>query len=289
MNLKPSSIGFRPVVAFLLAFIASFTSACIVVPGASSNKTHGTTLYFPAEQSAGTIFLRPRKSPWNMPWTEFGPARGDTLIPEDMEVKLDISTGNGALNPLIHLNPGELAAFRAYPCRSDDNMLSSVARFKSLRELNIQSNLISDSGIAQIRDLRHLQILELWWCRNLTDNALASLQNIRDLRLLNLVGAKITDLGAKHLRNMRSLQVLWISETEAGDEFLKSLSSIHSLEELYARNTKISDGSVNQLGRMTSLKRLDISGSRVTPDGVHRLRSLLPSCVIICDSIPIEK
>jgi hypothetical protein len=75
-------------------------------------------LYFPADRSLGTLYIRDAEGSWDYPiswktWTEFAAARGEAAVPLGQDVRLDVSPEDAKdLSALASLAADDLSAAR---------------------------------------------------------------------------------------------------------------------------------------------------------------------------------
>lgn len=97
-------------------------------------------------------------------------------------------------------------------CTVGDVGMRSVARFKSLKRLDLAGCLITDEGLKEIGRCRPLEELRLGNTQ-VTDDGIRHLAALSSLRVLVLHNTFITDTGAAVLLNFRSLREVDLSET----------------------------------------------------------------------------
>jgi hypothetical protein len=144
----------------------------------------------------------------------------------------------------------------------DDGGLACVAELTQVERMSFfGSRGLSDAGVAHLKDLKNLTLLDL---RNesftatkpraprVTDAGLGHLAGLSKLEYLNLQGQHITDAGLKHLKGMPNLQTLSLSFPVITDEGLKHLEGLQQLRGLH------------------------LYGTRVTPAGRAALKAKLP-------------
>ncbi len=114
-----------------------------------------------------------------------------------------------------------------------------------------------------------------------TDEALASLTEIPALRWLSLQGTNLTDEMLRHVAPLTQLTRLHLERTGIGDAGLVHLAPLANLEYLNLYGTKVSDGGIEALGQLKSLKQLYVWQSQISDEGIARLKTLLPSAMIM--------
>jgi Leucine-rich repeat (LRR) protein len=119
----------------------------------------------------------------------------------------------------------------------------SLADCRALRELVLQSPLVSNVGIVGLERIATLEVLHLVYCLGIT--SVTSLRHCTALRELILDGTYVTDAG------------------------IAGLECIVTLTKLSLANTDIT--SVSSLRHSPSLRELDISNTAVTAAGIEGL------------------
>ena len=182
-----------------------------------------------------------------------------------------------------------------------------VAQLKQLNaplEMDVAGTLFSTAGIAQLKDVPGIQILDLELCGNITDNSLSELGALSNLKVLILAGTGITDSGLAHLKLLTNLAGLdlevcdqvtdaglihlqalkhlqWLSLKRSGfgpyffsDEALGHLEGLTRLQVLNLYGNRITDSGLDKLKSLTSLKDLDLNLTTVSDEGLAKLASL---------------
>jgi len=120
-----------------------------------------------------------------------------------------------------------------------DESVRPLAKMKSLRDLCLTNNAISDRGV------EYLQGLDLYILRlsetDVTDKCLDSLFGMKSLYALNLDVCNITDEGVEKLLKLRSLQALGLESTQVTFGALCKLANLHFLESLHVSFCGLSD------------------------------------------------
>ena len=290
---------------FLPYFMARRASHHSAQAAAIANGKNSATrvLYFPADRSLGTIFIRDARTDWVLTdvlndWQEFAEARGKIEIAAGKEARLDVSAeGAKDLSALASLSADDLRAILFLRSKADENCLKQVGRLTGLRYLRIQGDEVTDEGIAHCAGLRELISLtadltkvtdkglkvigRLSSLQNLqvaytmvSDQGLAELTELTSLQSLRLDRTAVTDAGMVHLQNLSELRRLSLSETAITDRGLEHLSKLANLEELELSSTAISDGGLATLKKIPGLKSLSLSGTEVTDAGLAEISGL---------------
>lgn len=151
---------------------------------------------------------------------------------------------------------------------SDEDLLylSRLPRFRSLDALTIESDSITDEGVASIcmfTDLRRLALTS----KNITDTAMLSLKPLKNLEAVILTGCSmITGRNLGCLCDLPNLSALSLELTDLSDDAIPELCKLRALNELRVEGTELSD------------------------EGLKRLTNCLPkTCSLFCRSIEGEQ
>ncbi len=139
-----------------------------------------------------------------------------------------------------------------------DDIMAAVGKFKSLRFLDLQNQLVTDVGIAHIRKLTLLE------------------------RLL-LSGTNVTDHGLRHLAHLNSLVELELDDTTISDAGLLNarIGDKHRLHTLSLLGTKVSNETLDLLRRLPKLDLLSCGLTGVTDDAVHEFKQSCPNVAVV--------
>jgi Leucine-rich repeat (LRR) protein len=152
-----------------------------------------------------------------------------------------------------------------------------LGKFKNLEALDLVYCPVSDEGLKQIGGLTKLRKLLLRDAL-ISDEGLASLKDLTNLEQLDLGGTRISDAGAIHLAGMTRLKKLSLQSAGITDEGLRKLADLKQLEELNLYGTKVSNASVDVFLGMQHLRMIDLRYSRMSRAGVDRLVAAVPRC-----------
>jgi len=122
--------------------------------------------------------------------------------------------------------------------------------YERVRQLSLAGPSVGDEDLRPLRDLRHLQVLELR-ATGVTDAGLVHLEGLTGLEGLRITDAPITDAGLARLRNLTAISALDL------------------------RHTQVTDAGLEHLRGMTELESLDVFGTQVTYAGLTRLEQEL--------------
>jgi hypothetical protein len=159
-----------------------------------------------------------------------------------------------------------------------DEHLVYVGELKSIKRLFLGKAVVTDAGLEHIKDLTHMEYLQMGGQQKITDKGLVNLKGMRSLNFLGLNNTPISDAGLVHLKDLRHLTTLQLNNTRVTDAGLEHLKGMSSLETLYLANLpRVSDAGLDHLKDLTGLKMLFLNGTPVTSAGIEKLRQTLKS------------
>lgn len=95
-----------------------------------------------------------------------------------------------------------------------DEHLKAIALIRPLTLLTLQDHEITDDGLALLASLENLSVLNVSYCRQLSDRSLQTVAKFQKLKRLEAKGVPFGDEGLKYLFNMPQLQELWLSNSK---------------------------------------------------------------------------
>ncbi len=169
-----------------------------------------------------------------------------------------------------------------WPMPYDHKMqiMDNVAKLKSLERFTASYLPVTDSDLAQIKDLKALQWLSVNDDLKLTDRGLSYIKGLTSLQNLDLCGTDVTDAGLSHINGLTSLQNLYLDRTHVTNLGLSYIKGLTSLQDLCLYGTHVTDAGLVQLKGLKALRHIDLQRTNVTNAGVADLRIALPNCQI---------
>jgi hypothetical protein len=182
-------------------------------------------------------------------------------LPDDLTIKLKKLTAEqakamAALEGNISVWPSDNGQLMVDFYAGGDSALESLRHLPDPDVLIIQSENVTDAGLAHLDGLRSLNALTLM-CDKITDAGLAHLVGLQGLKHLELQSLKITDAGLPHLQSLHSLEGLTLATggvTEAG---LKHLAPLKELRSLIVYRLPIDPATVKVVGTLGGPTILD--------------------------------
>ncbi|MEQ1831141.1 MAG: hypothetical protein ABL921_34665 [Pirellula sp.] len=78
------------------------------------------------------------------------------------------------------------------------------------------------------------------------------------------------------LAKMDEVKTLILSLSDVSDTEIARLKSIRGLKHLWLTNTRVTDACIDHLGEIEDLETIILGGTSITPQGIERLRSMMP-------------
>jgi hypothetical protein len=180
--------------------------------------------------------------------------------------------------------------------------LAAIGKFSDLGYLALSDSPdITDEGLKSLK-LPRLGIVELMNVPQVTDQGIANLAGCTSLKHLRFVSRKVSgtgfgdwagkvpvetlDLsneaidaqGAAGIARLDSLKSLrCVNCPRVDDAFIERLAPLKNLEQLVLAGSGVTDASIPHLERMKSLKTLGVNNAKLTPEGLAKLKTLLPN------------
>lgn len=148
-----------------------------------------------------------------------------------------------------------------------DSDLLKIASMRDVRVLDLSHTRVTDIGFQQLKPLKTVTKVNLYYAEQIGDGALAAMREWKQLREVNLRGTKVTDAGLAHLAGLpiESLDVGFSLFTDGGfDHFV----NLPQLKKLAVGGNKVTDAGLNSLRLIPNLVELDVSGVQRTDSGL---------------------
>ena len=156
-----------------------------------------------------------------------------------------------------------------------DDDLPYVGPSEQVRQLCLGKTRVTADGMVHLRNLRHLEWLDVAGLPVGSDDLEWVGQN-RSLTQLMAERTLVDDRFGKTISELSRLAELDLSGTRIGDGALESIAQLSKLESLWISDTNVTDASVHFLSRLRRLELLDVSNTKMTRAGVEKLRRALP-------------
>src|SRR5450631_2739790 len=141
-----------------------------------------------------------------------------------------------------------------------DTGLRRLNRYSALSVLDLSLTHITDGGMQEIKNLRGIIDLSLYFAEYVTDEGVAAIKDWKRLKRLNLHGTKAGDTALEHIAGLTLLESLDVGSTLMTDVGLERLTSLTNLRALTMGGNELGDAGMQALRQMPDLTYLDLSG-----------------------------
>jgi len=161
-------------------------------------------------------------------------------------------------------------------CGVRDSHIASWSSLPSLKELNLDSSLVTDWSIAHLADnnvVPNLTSLD-FSDTNLTDLGMSHIPKFKKLSHLSMFYCEISNSGLRHLSSMPTLEVLNLDSRDISDDGLHHLCNLQNLKSLDIFSGRVTDIGCAHIAKIQSLQSLELCGGGVTNLGCAHLATL---------------
>jgi Leucine-rich repeat (LRR) protein len=149
-----------------------------------------------------------------------------------------------------------------------DTDLRRLNELPELAALDLSLTHITDQGMNEIKGLRGIVDLNLYFAEYITDEGVAAIKDWKKLKRLNLHGTKAGDNALEHVAGLTSLEWLNVGSTLMTDVGLERLTQLPNLKELTMGGNEMGDAGLQALRQMPGLTYLDLAGRQGTDKNV---------------------
>jgi internalin A len=149
-----------------------------------------------------------------------------------------------------------------------DTDLRRLAEYPELATLDLSLTHITDEGMAELKSLRNVTELNLYYAEYVTDAGVAAIEGWKKLKRLNLHGTKSSDTALEHIAGITTLESLDVGSTLMTDVGLERLGTLTNLKELTMGGNELGDAGLQALRQLPTLTYLDLSGRQGTDKNV---------------------
>jgi len=181
-------------------------------------------------------------------------ACGETQTNEDTQWITELG-GTVARNP-----QGQVTGVNLRGTWVTDTDLRRLNRYPALSVLDLSLTHITDGGMQEIKNLRGVTDLNLYFAEYVTDEGVAAIKDWKRLKHLNLHGTKAGDTALEHIAGLTLLESLDVGSTLMTDVGLERLTSLTNLRTLTMGGNELGDAGMQALRQMPNLTYLDLSG-----------------------------
>ncbi|MBM3982919.1 MAG: hypothetical protein FJ304_22135 [Planctomycetes bacterium] len=176
----------------------------------------------------------------------------------------------------------ELKELELIRAKLPDVALSHLADLKTLQNVILSGNPITDDGLAHLKGigLRHLAVDGT----GVTDSGLAALTSpggfqLNDLFQLWANDTRIGDATLERLGKPGPQKHIGLARTAVTDAGMKHLAGVAALD-FDLSGTGITDTGLAHLEQLGGIKTLNLTGTKVSAPGVKRLQTKFPQCQV---------
>jgi internalin A len=157
----------------------------------------------------------------------------------------------------------------------NDVEMMDLARLPSLERLDLSHTRITDEGLLLLKRAPKINDLNLYYAELITDQGITEIKDWKHLKRLNVRGTRISDGALEIVSHLTELEALDIANTSITDNGLDFLITLTGLKELSLGPRRLSNSLLEALRLLSTLTYLDLSGPRVTdrPDVVFGNRA----------------
>jgi hypothetical protein len=187
---------------------------------------------------------------------------------------------------------------------TDAQLISTLQDCPDVRVVNLEETQVTAQGVKQMVMLRPeligLNLNDL----ALNDDNIQVLMSLKKLHSLWLVHTEVGDRGVEMLSGLPTIEYLWMGNSAVTDEGIAHLVRLPSLYGLGLERTRvtarglrhlfssrlldlhldgvsINDEDIELLSGLGGLRLISLRDTGLTPNGIDRLREVLPGCTIL--------
>jgi len=161
-------------------------------------------------------------------------------------------------------------------CGVRDSHIASWSSLPSLKELNLDSCLVTDWAVAHLADnnvVPNLTSLD-FSDTDLTDLGMVHIPKFKKLSHLSMFYCGISNSGLRYLSSMFTLEALNLDSRDISDDGLHYLCKLQNLKSLDIFSGRITDVGCAHIAKIQSLQSLELCGGGVTNLGCAHLATL---------------
>ncbi len=232
-------------------------------------------------------------------------ARGPRDVPFDANIKITVS-GDATQYPAIlkRFQHGDLKHFESKSIEGNNAMVKNISQVTSIHKLELAGNELDDGCLAYMSRLTKLDTLDIADTK-ITGAGMAKAPLAQRLTSLNFnSNDKVSPL-LDAMRHSKNIERLYLDRTFVNAHDIESLSTMPKLETLTLSNNKLHDRDLAPLVKLKHLRCLDLRRnyeitsasteffmkmphltrlylnlSDWSPKLKHKLRKVLPRCVV---------
>jgi len=202
-------------------------------------------------------------------------ALGETLGKLIHLTSLDVSYCPGILRSSWQGKIDSLKSLELCYSGVRDSHLAHLRSLPKLEELNLDSCIVTDWGMAHLVDndvVPYLTTLDLA-DTDISDAAMGKIARLKHIRHLSLFYCNISNRGLRHIASMSSLEVLNLDSRDIGDDGLRYLREL-PLTSLDLFSSRVTDIGCAHLSKIKTLTSLELCGGGIRDFGCAQLATL---------------
>jgi hypothetical protein len=160
-------------------------------------------------------------------------------------------------------------------CEVGDDCISHLNGLTELTALSVGDTNITGKGLAGLRRLRQLVILEASQLKDISATLLA-LKGSSALKYLEVEFTFLSDQDFVNISTISSLDCLSLNHNSISLESLRRLSTLPHLEDLGVQDTLIGPDAISILHDFKKLKRLRIDANNWSASDIEKLKKAVP-------------
>jgi Leucine-rich repeat (LRR) protein len=154
--------------------------------------------------------------------------------------------------------------------------------------VDLRGKNLTNADLAVLELLPQLQQLYLA-STGITDAGLAHVKGLADLVLLDVsANTGVTDAGLENVVGLVKLQQIMFSNTGVSDQGLMHLKGLPELVQVYAGTKNLTDAGLVHLKSLTKLKALSIGYSKITDAGLANLKDMTQLTFLVLDDTQVS-
>ncbi len=193
-------------------------------------------------------------------------AQGDVRLPDNINLEVNLTfDGQQQMKSIEQLSRLRVTTFCASQLDFEDEQLTYIKNFKSLRTLNLDQTMISDNSLTVIgNNFKELATLRASGT-NITGTTMASLSQLKKLRHLDLSASALKPGSVAKIKSiMPNLLDLHLGRTMLTNDDCASMANLSNATLLdISFNRKIDNKCMAYLAPLKNLQRLSINDTGI--------------------------
>ena len=238
------------------------------------------SLDFSGDTALGEIYTR---ASVEAGWRKAGPAKGVVQVPAAVEVRFKGASNltDAMLDAVAGISPGAIQSLVLGDTEVTDAGLQKCHHLQGVTDIALYNAHVGDTGVLQLASMPSIKHLNLSGTKVTDAIAEGLLAKLPVLESLNLQGTAITATVLPFIVAHKELSLLFLPDSCATDEALRSLSGLQALSWLSLSGKTLTEASVDTLIGFANLRQLMLPGLRLSDEATARIRRGLPNCDLL--------